>query len=57
MTLDQLKIGQDAIIKSVGGTGSLRHHFLDMGLTPQTEVTLIKKAPMGDPIQVRLRGY
>ena len=57
MTLDQLKLGQDAIIKSVGGTGSLRHHFLDMGLTPQTEVTLIKKAPMGDPIQVRLRGY
>jgi ferrous iron transport protein B len=57
MTLDQLEVGQDAIIKSVGGTGSLRHHFLDMGLTPQTEVTLIKRAPMGDPIQLRLRGY
>lgn len=57
MTLDQLENGKDAIITSVGGEGSLRNHFLDMGLTPGTEVTLIKRAPMGDPIALMLRGY
>jgi ferrous iron transport protein B len=57
MTLDQLEIGKDAIIEKVGGTGGLRRHFLDMGLTPGTEVTLMKKAPMGDPIELQLRGY
>lgn len=57
MTLDKLEIGKDAIIEAVGGSGALRRHFLDMGLTPGTEVTLIKKAPMGDPIELRLRGY
>lgn len=56
-TLDKLETGKDAIIQSVGGSGALRHHFLDMGLIPGTEVTLIKRAPMGDPIQLRLRGY
>lgn len=57
MTLDKLETGKDAVIVKVGGDGALRHHFLDMGLTPGTEVTLIKTAPMGDPIELRLRGY
>jgi len=57
MTLEELEIGQDAVIRVVGGEGALRHHLLDMGLTPGTEVTLRKVAPMGDPIQLELRGY
>ena len=57
MTMDELKPGQSAYISSVGGSGALRHHLLDMGLTPQTEITLQKVAPMGDPIEVELRGY
>lgn len=57
MTLAELKIGQDAVLRSIGGQGELRHHLLDMGLTPGTEVTLRKVAPMGDPIQLELRGY
>ena len=57
LTLGDLHIGQDAIIRVVGGEGELRHHLLDMGLTPGTEVTLRKTAPMGDPIEVELRGY
>ena len=57
MTLDELKVGQDAVIQVVGGEGELRHHLLDMGLTPGTEVTLRKIAPMGDPIELELRGY
>ena len=57
MTLAELKIGQDAVITAVGGGGELRHHLLDMGLTPGTEVTLRKVAPMGDPIELELRGY
>lgn len=57
MTLDQLPVGSSATIKAVGGAGALRRHFLDMGLTPGTLVTLRKIAPMGDPIEVELRGY
>ena len=57
MTMDELKPGQSAFIRSVGGDGALRHHLLDMGLTPQTEVLLQKVAPMGDPVQIALRGY
>ena len=57
MTLDKLEVGKDAVIESVGGKGALRRHFLDMGLTPGTEVTMMKKAPMGDPIEVYLRSY
>ena len=52
MTLDKLEVGKDAVIESVGGKGALRRHFLDMGLTPGTEVTMMKKAPMGDPIEL-----
>lgn len=58
MTLDKLKPGSDAIIKSVECSELLlRKHILDMGLTPGTEVTMIKAAPMGDPLEIRLRGY
>ena len=56
MTLADLKIGQDALIRTVGGSGALRRHLLDMGLTPGTEVTLRKVAPMGDPVELELRG-
>ena len=57
MTMDELKPGQSAFISAVGGDGALRHHLLDMGLTPQTEVMLQKVAPMGDPIEIQVRGY
>ena len=57
MTLDQLPIGKTATITAVNGSGALRRHFLDMGLTPRTLVTLRKVAPMGDPIELELRGY
>ena len=57
MTLDELKTGETSIITAVGGEGALRCHLLDMGLTPRTRVTLQKVAPMGDPIEIRVRGY
>ena len=57
MTLDQLKIGASGTITSVGGDGPLRCRLLDMGLTPRTLVTLRKVAPMGDPIEIHIRGY
>lgn len=57
MTLDKLEIGKSGIITSVGGEGALRFRLLDMGLIPKTRVTVVKAAPMGDPIQLRLRGY
>ena len=58
MTLDKLEVGKDAVIQAVRcQEPSLRKHILDMGLTPGTEVTLVKIAPMGDPIEVRVRGY
>ncbi len=57
MTLNELSIGQSAVITAVGGKGALRRHFLDMGLTPGTTVTLHKTAPMGDPLEMELRGY
>ena len=57
MTLKDLKIGESAVIKTVGGSGALRQHFLDMGVIPQAEVTLIKYAPMGDPMELQLHGY
>ncbi len=57
MTLDKLKVGQSAIIRAVGGEGELRLRLLDMGLTPKTRVRLQKVAPMGDPIEIYIRGY
>lgn len=57
MTLNELKIGQTARIVTVNGEGALRGRLLDMGLTPHTAVLVRKVAPMGDPIEVMLRGY
>ena len=57
MTLDNLPIGKPAIILTVGGEGDLRCHLLDMGLRPHTEVTVRKVAPLGDPLELYLRGY
>lgn len=57
MTLKELEIGRSAAIKSVGGEGALRQHFLDMGVIPGAEVTVVKLAPMGDPIELRIHGY
>ena len=56
-TLYELKPGQRGVIRSVGAEGALRLRLLDMGLIPKTEVTLIRIAPMGDPIEIALRGY
>ena len=57
LTLGELKIGQKANITAVGGSGALRRRLLDMGLTPRTEVMVRKMAPLGDLIEIRLRGY
>ena len=57
MTLNQLKSGQSAVIDAVGGEGELRQHFLDMGVIPGARVTLIKLAPMGDPMELQIHGY
>lgn len=57
MTLNELKTGSSGIITAVGGEGPLRCRLLDMGLIPHTRVTLQKVAPMGDPIEIRVRGY
>jgi Fe2+ transport system protein FeoA len=57
MTLDMLAYGSSAIITNVGGENSLRCRFLDMGIIPKTKVELVSRAPMGDPIVIRIRGY
>ena len=57
MTLKDLEIGKSAVIKSVGGKGALRQHFLDMGMIPGAEVTVVKFAPMGDPMELQVHGY
>ena len=57
MTLDELDIGQSGRITDVGGQGALRQHFLDMGLIPGADVTLVKFAPMGDPMELQIHGY
>ena len=57
MTLKELPIGQSATVKVVGGSGSLRQHFLDMGLIPGVEVTVMKLAPLGDPMELMIHGY
>lgn len=57
MTLAQLPVGKEGVIETVGGEGNLRYRFLDMGLIPGTKVKVLKMAPMGDPIQIHLRGY
>lgn len=57
MTLDMMEIGKETKIIAVNGQGSLRRRLLDMGLTPNTKVMIRKVAPMGDPIELNLRGY
>lgn len=57
ITLDTLPLGQEAVITAVGGEGSLRCRLLDMGLIPKTLVRVEKVAPLGDPIELRVRGY
>ncbi len=56
-TLNQLPVGQTAVITKVGGQGALRCRLLDMGIIPHTAVTVVKIAPMGDPLELRIRGY
>ena len=57
MTLDKLPLGQEAVITAVGGEGALRCRLLDMGLIPKTKVRMEKIAPLGDPLELRVRGY
>lgn len=57
MTLDKLSLGQEAVITAVGGEGALRCRLLDMGLIPKTRVRVEKVAPLGDPLELRVRGY
>ena len=57
MTLKELPIGKMATVLTVGGEGALRQHFLDMGIIPSAQVTMVKYAPMGDPVEVRIHSY
>ena len=57
MNLAELKEGQKAVLTEIGGEGALRQHFLDMGLIPGTEITYVKAAPMGDPVEYLVWGY
>ena len=57
MTLKDLEIGKTAVVTVVGGEGALRQHFLDMGLIPGAEITMVKYAPMGDPVELKIHGY
>ena len=57
MTLDKLPIGKEAVITAVGGEGALRCRLLDMGIIPHTKIMIRKVAPMGNPIEIHLRGY
>ena len=57
MNLKELGIGESAVITDVGGEGALRQHFLDMGVIPGAEVTVVKYAPMGDPVELQIQGY
>ena len=57
MTLNELPVGKSGVIAAVGGEGALRLRLLDMGLIPRTRVTVHKIAPMGDPMEIRVRGY
>ena len=57
MTVKELKIGEAGVVREVGGSGSLRNHFLNMGVTPGVEVKVLKRAPLGDPVEILVRGY
>lgn len=56
-SLEEFKIGEKGVIKSVGGEGKIRRRLFDMGVTPSAEVVLRKKAPLGDPLEITIRGY
>ena len=55
--LSQLKVGQSGSVKAVLAQGALKQRLLDMGITPNTQIVLVKKAPLGDPLEISLRGY
>ncbi|HAJ97777.1 MAG TPA: ferrous iron transporter B, partial [Ruminococcus sp.] len=57
MNLKEANIGQTVKVVKLGGDGAIRQHFLDMGIIPETEITLMKYAPLGDPVELRLHGY
>ena len=57
MTLDKLKLGETALIKRIDGAGALRKRLLEMGLTPRTKIMARKTAPLGDPLEICIRGY
>ncbi|MBR6987978.1 MAG: FeoA domain-containing protein, partial [Clostridiales bacterium] len=57
MNLGELKAGESCVVEAVGGQGALRQHFLDMGIIPGAEITIVKFAPLGDPVEVRIHGY
>ena len=57
MTLKEIPVGQSAVIEAVGGEGALRRHLLDMGVIPGAELTVVKLAPMGDPMEIQIHGY
>ena len=57
MTIAELKPGQSALVSRIGGEGALRQHFLDMGMIPGAALTVVKLAPMGDPMELRIHGY
>ena len=57
MTLKELAVGKTAVIKAVGGTGALRQHFLDMGVIPGAVVEVVRLAPLGDPMELRIHDY
>ena len=57
MTLSELKIGESAVVTAVGGEGILRRRLLDMGITPKTKLMVRKMAPLGDPMELNVRGY
>ena len=57
MTVKELKTGEAGVVREVGGNGSLRNHFLNMGVTPGVEVKVLKRAPLGDPVEILVRGY
>ena len=57
MNLHEIKINQTVCVKKLGGNGELRQHFLDMGIIPGAQITLVKYAPLGDPMEFRLHGY
>ena len=57
MTLKELAVGKSGIVRVVGGEGALRQHFLDMGVLPGAKVSVVKLAPLGDPMELRIHGY